>query len=423
MRLRLLCRLVCLGLILTLGSGCFPHNRYRYSLQPLYGVDDPQFRRTMGTLLGPPLVEGNSVAVLLNGDQIFPAMLEAIHSAQKTITFETFVYWSGEVGREFADALTERASAGVKVHVILDAVGSDKIDHSYIKRMRDAGVEIEKYHPLRWYDLSSAKRLNNRTHRKLLVVDGKVGFTGGVGIADEWLGHAQDSQHWRDTHFKVEGPAVGQLQAAFMDNWIETHGWVLHGDDYFPPLEKHGELVAQVFQSSSQGGSESMELMYLLAISAAKHHLRICASYFVPDALTIRALKEAGQRGVAVEIIVPGKKIDEKLVRQASRARWGDLLEAGVKIYEYQPAMYHCKVMIVDDLWVSIGSSNFDARSFKLNDEANLNVLDAKFAARQTEVFEEDLQHSKQISYQAWKHRPFGQQWLDGMSALLSPEL
>lgn len=308
--------LVLILLVLNLSSG---EKKIKHQIEPLYAIDDPQFLRSMGSLLGPPVLGGNRVATLLNGDQIFPAMLEAIRGAKETIDFETYIYWSGTVGKEFADALSERARAGVRVHVLLDWVGSGKAKDEYLDEMRKAGVEVEKYHPLKWYHLA---RINNRTHRKLLIVDGKVGFTGGVGIADKWSGNAQDPDHWRDSHFRLEGPAVAQMQASFMDNWMKTQSKVLHGEDYFPRLEPVGSSGAQVFKSSPREGSESVRLMYLLSIASARRRLLIANSYFVPDDLSVEALVAARERGVDVEIIVPGTKIDSELTRKASRSRW-----------------------------------------------------------------------------------------------------
>jgi len=389
-------------------------------IEPLYAIADPQFRRSMGVLLGPSIQDGNRVEPLHNGDEIFPAMLRDIRSARKTITFETYIYWSGRIGREFADALSERARAGVRVHVLLDWVGSGKMDAAILTEMETAGVQVRKYHPLRWYHVA---RMNNRTHRKLLVVDGRVGFTGGVGIADEWSGHAQDERHWRDEHFRLEGPAVGEMQAAFMDNWLKTEGEVLHGDDYFPPLAASGAALAQVFVSSAGGGGESARLMYLLSIASARQSVRIAASYFVPDDLSVETLVAARRRGVAIELILPGDKIDSSVVRKASRARWGDLLRAGVEIYEYQPTMYHCKIMIVDDLWVSVGSTNFDNRSFRLNAEANLNVFDGELARSQTAVFEADKQKSRRVTLEEWEHRPWREKLTEHVAALLRSQL
>jgi cardiolipin synthase A/B len=321
-------------------------------LERLYGLEDPQFRHELGVLLGPPFIGGNRHRVLLNGDEIFPAMLAAIRAARTSITFETYIYWSGDIGGEFASALAERAHQGVKVHVLLDWLGSAKMDEGLMRQMAAAGVQIRRYHSPHWSHLA---RLNNRTHRKLLVVDGRVAFTGGVGIAPQWSGHAQDSQHWRDTHFEVEGPVVAQMQAAFLDNWIKVSGEVLHGPDYFPPLDPVGNGVSQVFSSSPTGGSESMQLMYLLAITSASRSIDLSASYFVPDPLAVRTLIEAIKRGVKLRIVVPGEHIDSDTVRSASRATWGPLLEAGAVIAEYGPTMYHCKVMIVDRLLVSVG--------------------------------------------------------------------
>lgn len=389
-------------------------------LNHLYSIEDAQFKRSIGTLLGPPILEGNKVEVLLNGDEIFPAMLSAIHSAKKTITFETFIYWSESIGEEFADALIERAKAGVKIHILLDWIGSRKMETRFIDEMRAAGIQVVRYHKPEWQHIT---RLNNRTHRKLLIIDGKVGFTGGVGIADQWRGHAQDVDHWRDTHFRVEGPTVAQMQAVFLDNWTKSTGQILHGHDYFPPLGFAGAQDAQMFSSSPSGGSDSMHLMYLLAITSATKSIYLSSSYFLPDELTIRALVAAVKRGVKIKIIVPNKNIDTELVRQASRAQWGPLLQNGIEIYEYQPTMFHCKVLIVDGLLVSVGSTNFDIRSFRINDEANLNVMDASFARQQEKIFQDDLHHSKKISFTQWVNRPWWSRIIERCASLFNAQL
>jgi cardiolipin synthase len=404
-------------LVLNFSTGEKKVNR---ELPRLYATHDPQFRRAMGALLGPALVGGNRTRELLNGDQIFPAMLQAIHGAQRSITFETYIYWSGDVGRQFADALAERARAGVKVHVLLDWVGSAKIDDSFLQEMETAGVEIRKFHKPHWYNLA---RMNNRTHRKLLVIDGHTGFTGGVGIAPKWTGAGQDAEHWRDSHYQIEGPAVAQMQAVFMDNWLKVTGKVMHGEAYFPALQAVGSSDAQVFSSSPSGGSESMQLMYQLSITAAGKSIDLSSAYFVPDELTTRALTDALKRGVKIRIITPGEIIDTDTVRAASRGSWGPLLQAGAQIHEYQPTMYHCKVMIVDQLLVSVGSTNFDNRSFRLNDEANLNVYDETFAARQTRVFEDDLKRSRQITYEEWANRPLKEKFMERLALLLESQL
>jgi len=385
-----------------------------------YDSDDPQFRRSLGVLLGPPILEGNKVQVLLNGDQIFPSMLEAIRSAQKSVTFETYIYWSETIGKEFADALMERARAGVKVHVLLDFMGSVKMDLKQIDAMKEAGVMVERYHKPVWWKLA---RLNNRTHRKLLVIDGKVGYTGGVGIADQWRGNAQDEHHWRDTHFRIEGPVVGQIQAVFNDNWLKATGTVLDGPDYFPALSHVGDMPAQMFSSSPTGGSESMHLMYLMTITAARKSIDLSAAYFVPDDLTIRTLMEASRRGVRVRILMPGKFIDSDLVKAASRERWGELLAAGVKLAEYQPTMYHVKGLIVDNLLVSVGSTNFDNRSFSINDEANLNVLDPAFAREQTAIFEDDWKKANPVTKAEFHDRPMWQRFTTSLASLVGEQL
>ncbi len=404
-------------LVLNFTSG---EKKVEERIETLYHVGDAQFLRSMGALLGPPIVGGNTVTPLRNGVSIFPAMLAALKAAQRTITFETFIYWSGSIGCDFADALCERARAGVKVHVLLDWMGSRRIEAELLDRMEQAGVEVRRYHPPRWYTLS---KMNNRTHRKLLVIDGTVGFTGGVGIADPWMGDAQDSEHWRDSHYRLDGPAVSQMQAAFLDNWMKASGDVLHGEDYFPALPPQGDVSAQLFRSDPGEGGESVRLMYLLSIASAKTSVRIAAAYFVPDDLSNETLVAARKRGVHVEIIVPGPLVDTELTRRASRARWGTLLEAGVIIHEYQPTMYHCKIMIVDDIWTSVGSTNFDNRSFRLNDEANLNVYDRAFAATQIADFEADRAHSRQITFEMWKNRPWQEKIVEHTAALLRSQL
>lgn len=386
-------------LFLNLRAG---EKQIRYELTHRFAVSDPQFLRSMDHLLGPGVLSGNRIKALQNGDEIFPAMLAAIASARQTITFETYIYWSGEIGKRFSQALCERAKSGVKVHVLLDWVGTGKIEKTYLDDLKAAGVEVERYHPLHWYSIT---RINNRTHRKLLVVDGKVGFTGGVGIADLWQGHAQSKDHWRDSHYQLEGPAVAQMQAAFTDNWIKTRAKVLFGDGYFPELKPAGPSLAQVFKSSRGEGSESVRLMYLLSIASATKSVRLQAAYFVPDDLAIETFVAARKRGVKIEIIVPGPHTDAKIVQSASRSLWGALLDAGVQIYEYQPTMYHCKVLIVDDVWVSVGSTNFDDRSFRLNDEANLNIYDAEFALEQVKVFEEDKGKARLMTRTEFKNR------------------
>lgn len=396
-----------------------PERKLDYQLAEL-AVHEPIFERCMGHLLGPPLVGGNRITTLNNGDEIFPAMLAAIRAARQTITFETYIYWSGKIGDEFAEALAERARAGVRVHVLLDWIGSNRMEQSLIDLLDAAGVEVERYRPLHWYSLS---RLNSRTHRKILVVDGRLGFIGGVGIADEWSGSAENSENWRDLHYQVEGPVVAHLQAAFTDNWLKTRANVLNHGDYYPELAEVGDCAAQVFKSSPREGGDSARLMFLLSLAAARTRILIANSYFVPDDRTSRELVSAAKRGVQVEIIVPGQIIDTHLTRRASRSQWGPLLEAGIAIYEYQPTMFHCKVMIIDDRWVSVGSANFDNRSFRLNDEANLNVMNEKFAAEQTAIFEQDKQASRRVTLEEWRNRPWHEKLIDNLAGLFKSQV
>lgn len=385
-----------------------------------YPATDSQFVRTMGNLLGPSFVAGNRITALHNGDEVFPAMLAAIRSARRSITFESYIYWSSSVGHEFTTALTDRARAGVRTHVLIDWAGSQKVDHDDIARLRQAGVEVVFYRPLRWYQLD---HLNHRTHRKLLIVDGRVGFTGGMGVADQWLGHAQDPDHWRDSHFRVEGPVVAQLQGAFMDDWFETQRVVLDGPAYYPDLDRQGGELGQVFWSSPKGGNGNLRVMFLLAIAAATRRILIANAYFVPDQTTVDMLVAARRRGVDVQIIVPGPILDAQVVRRASRLMWEPMLEAGVKIFEYQPTMYHTKVMIVDDVWASVGSTNFDDRSFRLNQEANLNVYDPEFGAAQAAVFAKDRAQSREISLEEWRNRSLWERVEERLAGVLRKQL
>ncbi len=397
-----------------------PEKKVEHTIAHQYKMHEPQFRREMGVLLGPGITEGNHVDAYNNGEEIFPPMLEAIASAKNTINFETYIYWSGEVGQRFADALTDRAKAGVRVNIIIDWVGGMKMDEAQLEQMKKAGAHIEWFRPLRWYNLS---RFNNRTHRKLLIVDGEVGFTGGVGIADVWQGHAEDPDHWRDMHFRVRGPVVAQMQAAFNDNWIKTTGEVLNGEDYFPPLAAAGHMDAHLFISSPHGGSESMHLMYLMAIAASVKTIDMHASYFVPDELTDRALRAALARGVRVRILVPGEHIDSETVRYASKKLWGPLLQAGAEVYEYEPTMMHVKMLVVDQMLVSVGSTNFDERSFSLNDEASLNIYDADFAAAMTRIFEADMKRSRKFDFEMWANRPWKEKFMETVVMPLRSQL
>lgn len=405
----------------ALFGGCTLHEgkQVTQEVAPLYSAASPEFRQAVGSMLGGSFVAGNSITTLVNGREIFPAMLSAIRGAKRSIDFETYIFWDGEIAKQITEALAERARAGVTVNVILDAQGTGKMGLENLERLHSAGVNVVKYHSIIWFD---PRRYNNRSHRKLLVIDGKLGFIGGVGIADEWQGNGESPDQWRDNHYRVTGPVVAQLQAVFMDNWLKTRGEVLHGPEYFPPLAATGPYMAQAFKSSPRQGDMDIHLMYLLAIASAQHSLLIENAYFVPDDLMLKELAAAARRGAKVEIIVPGKHIDQKAVQAASRKHWPELLKAGVKIYEYRPAMDHVKLMIVDGVFVSVGSGNFDLRSIRLNDEANMNVLSSSFASQQARLFEMDKRRSREITLNETGKLGFAHP-LQQAASVVSPEL
>ncbi len=392
----------------------------RYHMRHQFGVRDVAFLQTMHALTGAALSEGNKVEILKNGVRFFPSILAAVRAARKTINCEFYIYWDGEVGRQFAEALAERSRAGVKVNVILDAVGSAPMSRELIDFLQRNGISIEWYHPLRWYTLS---RFNHRTHRKILIVDGEIGFSGGFGIADDWLGDADSKDHWRETVVRVEGPVVTQMQFAFMDNWVKSRGELLTGLDYFPQLAPRGNVLTQVLKSSPSEGSSTVKLMYIVSIVSAASSIYISNAYFVPDRDTIRALEGAVRRGVDVRVIVPGENTDVPIVRQASRWQYERLLRRGIRLFEYQPTMMHAKTMVVDGIWTTIGSSNFDDRSFRLNDEVNVNIYDETIAGQMEQMFYEDLARSEEITSRRWLRRPLFDRMKEKVAAWLKPQL
>jgi len=378
------------------------------------GEIDPgsaEFMRAAEALTNAPITQGNDVELLINGDAIFPAYLETIRSAQRTLCLLTYVYWQGEIAREVAAAVSERAQAGVECNVIIDAVGGLKMDRGLIEQMMAAGVRVSRFRPPKPY---ATRRINNRTHRKILVADGSVGLTGGLGIAEEWTGNAQDPDHWRDTQVRVRGPVVRGLFGAFAENWLEATGEVLVGDSYLPDLapvpEAGGETgdggaAMQVVRSSAGVGDTNMEALYYLAIAAARRTIDLSAAYFVPRPAFIDALVDAAQRGVRTRVLVPGPHADKPPVREAGRASYGPLMEGGVEVHEYQPTMMHAKTLVVDDVWSSVGSVNFDNRSFQLQDEATLCVQSPAFAGLLTKQFERDLEVSERVRADVWERR------------------
>jgi cardiolipin synthase A/B len=378
-----------------------------YELRGDVDVGESSFLRAAEALTGAPVSFGNDADLLVNGDEIFPAYLDAIRGAEETVNLLTYAYWRGDIAVEVATALCEKASAGVECNVIVDAVGAAKLDRKLVGQMRDAGVEVCYFRPPKPY---AVKRLQHRTHRKLLIVDGTVGFTGGVGIAEEWTGNAQDPDHWRDTHVRVRGPVVRGLQGAFAENWLECTGHVLAGDRYLPyiePLEDGGPM--QVMRSSATIGDTNAEALIYLALAAAKRSIELTSAYFVPRPAFTEALVDAAERGVQLRILVPGSYIDKDFVRTAGRAAYDELLEAGIEIFEYCPTMLHAKTLTVDGIWSSVGSVNFDNRSFQLHDEVTLCVQSERFAGRLHDVFERDLEVSERIEPEHWANRSASQ--------------
>ncbi len=382
-------------------------------------VDQQEFRRILDNLLETSITEGNRIELLKNGEVFYPRKLDAIAAAERSITMETYEFWGEEVAWDFAQALMERAEAGVKVHFIADYIGSVNADNGIWEKMEDAGVEVVRWRRPSWYQ---SGRFNHRTHRKLLVIDGKLGYTGGANTADPWKG-SPETGGYRENHFELEGPIVGYLQASFLDNWLSATGELLLGEAYFPELEMKGDLEAQMVVSSPREGNKRIRLLFLLAIGSANEHLRIAAAYFYPDMQVKEALLAARERGVTIDILKPGEGGEDDWVRYASRNRWGDLLEAGVRIHEYHPVMYHAKSIMVDDQWTTIGSANFDNRSFRINDEANVNVFDAGFTRMMNEQFDADLETAELVTLESWQARTWRERMIGWLGNAIGPHL
>jgi cardiolipin synthase A/B len=406
------------------GADSLRHRResgHGYDLRGEVDVRSDDFLRAAEALTGAPISWGSDVELLINGDEIFPRYLRTIREARETVCLLTYVYWRGDIAREVAEALCERAGAGVQCNLLIDAVGGMKLERELIGRMSDAGVRVCRFRPVKPY---AVKRVTNRTHRKILVADGRVGLTGGVGIAEEWTGNAQDPDHWRDTHVCVTGPVVRGLFGAFAENWLEATGEVLVGPGYLPALEETEEGGPMMVVRSSAGvGDSNVEALYYLAIAAARKSIDLTAAYFVPRPAFVEALQDAAERGVRVRVLVPGVNIDKPPVWIAGRASYDDLVSADVEVYEYQPTMLHAKTMTVDGCWSAVGSANFDNRSFQLNDEATLCVSSAEFAGRLGEQFERDLQVSERIAPERWIERGPAQRAGESAMALARREL
>jgi cardiolipin synthase len=392
-----------LSLGLALGTvGCsyiFSETRTSYDYEPSYGVDSPDFRQSLD-ILGTALAPNNRATLLKNGDETFGALLAAIRGAESSVNLELYIFDHGQIATEFARALAERARAGVEVRLLVDGFGSNLGDLA--DQMTAAGVRIEQYKPLRIYSLD---RVGNRTHRRIVTVDGRIGFCGGFAIDDRWKGNARSPSEWRDTNIEVEGLVVAQLQRVFLEDWVHTTGEVLHGKKQFPPVDPVGDILAQAVSSSRTDQSSMAKLQYYMGIQAARRTIWIENAYFVPDSQIRQGLVKAAQRGVDVRVIVPGKYIDSPNVRLASRFHYGELLDGGVQIYEYLPTMMHNKVMVVDGIWSSIGSINFVNRSMKKNGEANISVYDREFAALVEKMIEEDLGRCERFTKEKWRKR------------------
>jgi cardiolipin synthase len=389
-------------IFLALFEPGLPYKTPRTSPVPL---ESAEFLRILAAVSDSQVHCNTRVEVLTNGEVYYDAELAAISQACHSINIEAYIFQKGEVAKRFVEALTERARAGVQINIVLDAIGSFASWDSYFSELREAGGRIEWYHPLRWHNLP---RINNRTHREIIVIDGRVGFTGGAGIADHWLKGRRGHPRWRDTMFRVEGTAVNSLQSAFAENWLEASGELLIGKEYFPLCETDGKASAMIIDSTpSAGRATRARMLFQTLLASANRSIHITTPYFLPDygarQEMIRAIKE---RGVEVKIITPGKHHDHLLTRRSSRRLYGDLLRAGAEIYEYSPSMIHAKTMIVDGIWSVVGTTNFDNRSFGLNDEINLAVFDEEVAARISEDFARDVGDSLAVSYDEWRKRP-----------------
>ena len=375
-----------------------------------------RYRRALEGLLGVPATEGNAVDVLRNGDRIFPAMFEAIASATSTVDFLTFVYWEGSIGREMAELLAERAAAGVRVRVILDALGAFSMDRTLVERMVAAGAQVEWFRPVNKARFWEA---NHRSHRKVLICDEAVAFTGGIGIADEWRGDARGPGEWRDTHFRIRGPAVDGLRAAFVQNWAETGRSLFDpGSDRFPVQPAVGASVAQVVRGAAQTGWSDVATLVRSLLALAQERVRITTAYFVPDEATCKMLGDTARRGVEVDVLLPGPHVDKRFVQLASQAQYDGLLEAGVRLWSYQVSMLHAKVITVDRMVASVGSANFTNRSLMLDDEVNVVVFDPRVVKLLDEDFETDLAASEPVDPHAWPDRSLAQRALEAVAGL-----
>lgn len=413
----------------AVGLGWYASDSLRHRREEAFGyelieeldVGSPDHMRAAEALTGHPISDGSRVEPLINGDLIFPAMLETIRGAERTLCLETYIYWTGDIASELAGAVCERAEAGVQCKILVDAVGALKMESDLLERMGRSGATVVRFRPPKPYAL---RRLTNRTHRRLLVADGRIGMTGGVGIAAEWEGDAKGPDEWRDTHVMVRGPVVRGLLGAFAEHWLEATGEVLAGEGFLPQLDPIGDGVpVQAVRSNAGVGDSNAEAIYYLAIASAKRKLDLAAAYFVPRPAFIEALTGAAERGVEVRVVVPGPHIDKSLVRTAGRAAYEELLDQGVQLFEYQPTMFHAKTLSVDRRWTTVGTVNFDNRSFQLHDEITLGVWDEHFARLLGESFDADVKHSERIEPGRWRRRSPRQRAIEGVMKTARREL
>jgi len=367
------------------------------------------------------IVPDNKVEVLQNGDELYPALLASIAEARETIHFETYVWWTGDICGEVAEAFSKRAREGLEVRVMIDALGSLKMDKSLRKLMEKAGVKVATYHPFRLVDIG---QLNKRTHRKLAIFDGKVAYVFGHGISKMWTGHGQDKEHWRDTGVRLRGPVVNGVQAVFAQHWVEETQEVLIGEQYFPHQKAAGKSRVHVLAGAPLGGVSDLELMFKMAIASAQEELLIQNPYFIPDEQTVKLLRRAVKRGVEVKLMVPGEVSDSAIVRHAGHRHFEEMLRDGVKIFEFQRTLIHQKIMVIDGVWSHVGSTNFDSRSFDINEEAGVGIIDKSVAAQLTEAFEDDMKDCVELTPVNWKKRcPPWHRGVDRLCYLLSWQL
>lgn len=392
----------------------------RYGLDHELAVDSDEFLATIAGATATPFLDGNTFEVLHNGDAFYPRMLDDIRGATTSIAIEAYIYWAGTIGAEFAAALAERASHGVRVTILLDAIGAADIGSEILETLESGGCQVAWYNPLRWRTLN---HYNNRTHRKSLIVDGAIAYTGGAGIADHWRGDARNPEEWRDLQVRFCGPAVTLLQNGFAHNWQETTCEVMTGASYYPAPVAIGQHSLQVILSSPETGGSNVQTMYYLAIGGARRSIVIANPYFVPDEVALDLLVQARRRGVAIRVMVSGVRNDNWLARRNSVRRYGRLLRAGIEILEYNRSMLHHKVMVIDDAWMTVGTANFDNRSFAHNEESNLCLFDRTQARAFVERFEQDTEACVAIDRASWARRGFGTRIIEAVAALLEDQV